>query len=376
MKNALFFLSILFIVGCTSGKRSLEKGKYNKATTEAVKQLKSNPNNKKAASVLVQSYPLAKKTALQKIQTAMNTNNPDKYSIAVEEYRELAALATLINGSPKALQLVGAPDDFSSQLGEFLPKAAEEKYNQGNYLMQTADRKNAREAYYAFLKANDYVRGYKDVNSKINEALDAATLKVVVDKPQIPARFQLSSDFFYDNLMNELTRISKDRFVKFYTWQETGEGRYVKPDQYMVLDFEDFSVGNTREFTDRYEAVKDSVVVGRTQVNGQSVDVYGTVKAKVTLYKQEVMSQGLLAVRIVNQDNTRTLDSKKFPGQFVWGNQWLSFNGDERALSREEKKLANSGPLPPPPPQDMFVEFTKPIFSQVSDYVRRYYSGY
>lgn len=378
MKKTLFILiaSLFFMTNCTSGKRSLEKGKYHKATTEAVKQLKSNPNNKKAASVLKESYPMAKRTALEKIETAMNTNHPDKFSIAADEYNGLAQLASLIGGSPKALQLVGTPYNYSNELGDILPKAAEEKYNQGVYLMQSGNMRDAREAYYAFVKSNQYVRGYKDVGTKINESLDAATLKVVVDKPQIPTKFQFSSDFFYDNLMNEMAKFSKDRFVKFYNWNETGQGSLIHPDQYMVLDFEDFSVGNTRDFTDRYEAVKDSVVVGRTQVNGETVDVYGTAKAKVTLYKQEVMSEGLLSVKIVNQDNTRVLDSKRFPGQFVWGNQWLEYKGDEKALNAEERKLANARPLPPPPPQDMFVEFTKPIYSQVMDYVKRYYSDY
>lgn len=380
MKKPLFLFVVLLTAGlmlnCSSGKRSLKKGRYYKATHEAVKQLKSNPNHKKAASVLVESYPLAKSEGLRIIQNTLSSNSPEKYSTSADEYRKLNELADLIHSSPKALQLVGQPENFSPELGEILPLAAEEKYNQGVQLMKSNDIMDAREAYYAFKKADDYVRGYKDVGSKITESLDEATLKVVVEKPQTPSRYQLSSDFFYDNLMSEMNKFSKNRFVRFYNWQETGNEGLQHVDQYLVLDFEDFSVGNIYDRTDRYEAIKDSVVTGRTQVNGQTVDVYETVKAQVTLHRQEVTSQGMLSVKVYNSANTRVLESKRFTGQFVWGNQWLTYNGDERALNEEELKWSKGGPLPPPPNQDLFIEFTKPIFEQTMNFVRKYYSDY
>lgn len=380
MKNHLFYLiivlNIFLLTGCSSGKRSLEKGNYYKATLEAVKQLRSSPNNKKAASVIVRSYPLAKQKALTDIGNAMAMNSSDKFSLAVDNYTALNQLADAIMSSPKALQLIGNPTNYAKELGEMLPKAAGEKYNQGTDLLKTGNRTNAREAYFAFLKANEYVKGFRDVNQKIEESLNLATLKVVVEKPKMPQRFQFSSDFFYDNLMNELSRFEKNRFVKFYTWKETGEGNLIKPDEFMVLDFEDFSVGNVRETRDHYEAVKDSVIVGRIQQNGETVNVYGTVKAKVSLVRQEVLSQGILSVKVVNSNNTRILDSKKFPGQFIWENQWLTYNGDERALNDEELKLSMGRPLLPPAAQDLFIEFTKPIFSQTLDYLKRTYSAY
>lgn len=380
MNRIIYILFIIFsaflVVNCSSGKRSLQKGKYIQATYEAVKQLKSNPNNKKATSVLIQSYPLAKEESLRKIQNAKTSNSPDKYSIAADEYLELNELADLIHSSPKALELIGQPSDFNKELSEVLPLAAEEKYVQGEKLLKTGNIMDAREAYYMFVKVNEYVRTYKDVDKKILEALDAATLKVVLEKPQPPGRYQLSSDFFYNNLMSEMNKFSKNRFLHFYTWQETENGNRIHPDQFIVLDFEDFSVGNIYESSDRYEAIKDSVVIGRTQVNGHSVDVYGKVKANVNLHKQEVSSQGQLSVKVINSDNTRILENKRFSGKFVWGNQWLTFNGDERALNEEEYKLSKGGPLIPPPNQDLFIEFTKPIFNQTIGFIKTYYSDY
>lgn len=371
----IFILSVGFLMNCSSGKRSLEKGRYHKATLEAVKQLRSNPNNKKAANVLVQSYPLAKQVALQKIQNVMSINVADKNSQAADEYIGLNKLADEIQRSPKAIQLVGAPTYYNNELNQVLPLAAEEQYTIAENLLRTNNIMDARQAYYAYLKADGYIKGYKDTSQKIQQALWVATLKVVVEKPVTPGRYQLTSDFFYDNLMSEMNKFSKNRFVKFYNYNEANS-QGVEPDQFLVFDFEDFVVGRMFESKETYEAKQKNVIVGRTQVNGETKNVYGTAKANVTRYKREVLSEGLLSVRIFNSDGNRILDNNRFPGQFVWGNEWLTFTGDEKALNEEELALSKAKPLMPPHDQDLFIEFTKPIFGQTMDYIKRYYSNY
>jgi hypothetical protein len=60
----------------------------------------------------------------------------------------------------------------------------------------------------------------------------------------------------------------------------------------------------------------------------------------------------------------------------VWFTEWGSFNGDERALSKDQLALCDKRPAPPPPPQDLFVEFTKPIYNQVTPFLKDFYRKY
>jgi hypothetical protein len=60
----------------------------------------------------------------------------------------------------------------------------------------------------------------------------------------------------------------------------------------------------------------------------------------------------------------------------VWTSIWGSYTGDDRALSAEQKRLATQQPMLPPPNQDLFIEFTKPIYSQVVNYIRSVYRNY
>jgi hypothetical protein len=45
--------------------------------------------------------------------------------------------------------------------------------------------------------------------------------------------------------------------------------------------------------------------------------------------------------------------------------QWGTLNGDERALTPEQIKLCSLRDVPPPP-QDLFVAFTQPIYGQIT----------
>ena len=258
----------------------------------AIKTLRSNPKSKNSIEVLQQAYPLAKENSMRKIQNALDADVAGKYSIIADEYLVLNAIADAIYTCPKAMELFPHPEQYSKELREILPLAFEESYKQGERLLQLNTLRDAREAYYQFLKAEYYMPDYKDVKEKIQVALYAATLKVVVQKPITPKRYQLSADFFYDNLMAQMSKITANQFVRFYTYAEAKEEGLDKPDQYLVLSFEDFTVGNLRETTNNSEISRDSVLV--TIVNGEKQNVYGTVKAKLTVYTREVISEGIL----------------------------------------------------------------------------------
>lgn len=304
MKKLSYLLVLIVVtflsVNCSSNIKKLQRGDYYDATMGAIKTLRSNPKSKKSIEVLQQAYPLAKENSMRKIQNALDADVAGKYSIIADEYMDLNAIADAIYTCPKALELFPHPEQYSKELREILPLAFEESYEQGERLLQLNTLRDAQEAYYQFLKAEHYMPDYKDVKEKIQVALYAATLKVVVQKPITPKRYQLSADFFYDNLMAQMSRKTANQFVRFYTYGEAQEEGLDTPDQYLVLSFEDFTVGNLRETTNTSEISRDSVVVGTITVNGEKQNVYGTVKAKLTVHTREVISEGILSAKIIN----------------------------------------------------------------------------
>jgi hypothetical protein len=104
--------------------------------------------------------------------------------------------------------------------------------------------------------------------------------------------------------------------------------------------------------------------------------VYGTVKATLYHYTKTTTSKGVVSFRIIDAKTGALLSSEKMPGEFVWKSEWATFNGDERALSADQLRLSKLKELPPPAPQDLFIEFTRPIYDQITTKIKDFYKHY
>ena len=104
--------------------------------------------------------------------------------------------------------------------------------------------------------------------------------------------------------------------------------------------------------------------------------VYGTVKATLYHYTKTTISKGIVSFRIIDAKTGALLSVQKMPGEFVWKSEWATFNGDERALSAEQLRLTKQKELPAPAAQDLFIEFTRPIYDQITTKLKDFYKGY
>lgn len=369
----LLAFAIMLAAGCSSSKRALRQGDYGKATREAAQHLRKHPGNKTSQEVLRQAYPMARESALRHVRQAEASGASDHYIVAAEAYLLLNELADAIYDSPKALEIVGRPTRYDRELRDVRPKAAEQAYALADRLMAKGSMRDARRAYALYGKANRFVEGYRDVDHRLAEALDAATLKVVIKRPAADRPFIEPADYFYDRLVSQITN-RRERFIRFYTVDDARRAGVTRPDQVLELDFSNFSVGIMREGSDALDVSRDSVRIGTTIVNGQPRDVYGTVRARLITFRREVACTGSLRVRILEGDDGRVADSRDFPGRFVWSDEWATYKGDERALTDEQRRLTQRHkPSSPPTPQELFSAFSRPLLDPATSFIRRYY---
>jgi len=367
-------VSALCLYSCSTGKKALQVGNYSEAVFQSVQRLRDNPDSKKSGETLDQAYPLAISTFKLEIEELLKSEDPFKYSGVTERYETMNRMADEIRHCPAALKIVRNPESFSEQVAAARQKAAPEAYEAGMNLLKQGTRNAARDAYYQFLNADRFVPGYQDVKQKIEQAKFDATLKVIVEQVPVPGRYKLSSDFFYDQVYTLLAKSSKQEFVEFYDPPAAKQLPYV--DEILRMEFDDFVVGSTYDKeTEKEFTSKDSVKTGTATINGQKVDVFDRVKAKLTTHRREVVSTGVLLVQMVDTRSNKPKSTQKFPGTFTWFSEWASYNGDGRALSPQQLEMCKKKPAMPPPPQDLFLEFTKPIFEQLKGFLRNYYKN-
>ncbi|MFC3561107.1 hypothetical protein [Pedobacter jamesrossensis] len=367
------YLSFIIIAGCTTGKKALQKGDYDAAVSKAVSRLQSSPKNSESLGVLPTAYNFALQDHLRKIDEAKATSDIYKWETVMYNYQKINQLADEINSCPACLTVVPAPSKYVSELAESRLSAGVARYNSGIRLLNLNTRPSAKNAYYEFEKAKNLAPDYKDSEAKMDDAYWAAVTRIVVQPIIINSSYyKLSGDYFQQQIDNFISNYSRNKFVIFYSEQQATKQKIV-PDQMLSLNFDDFVVGQTY-VKERVERLKrDSIVIGETR---ERKPVYGTVKATLSIFEKNISSSGLLDMTITDWQSKKIVRQQKFPGTYVWRDSWASYKGDDRALSKQQLAMTRRREVAPPPPDVLFLEFTKPIYSQLAGDISYYYNNY
>lgn len=379
MKTHLLVFAMLAatVFACSSGKKAYERGDYYGAVNKAVNRLRQNPDHGRSMDILREAYPLAVEYFESQASNEIASNSAFKWKNAIQSYTLLNQLYEQIRQCPGCLKVVPSPKNYYAEIAPLKEKAAEESYNAGIASLMKGTRNDAKQAYYNFADAQAFVPGYKDVIEYLDKAKYEATLKVILEQIPVPSRYNLSGGFFQDKVEEYLhTNYTDLSFIRFYTPHEAESERLERPDQILRIQFDDFSVGNTTLKEKEETVSKDSVKVGEVKMEGKTVPVYNTVKAKLITTRKEVLSTGLLSMVVVDARTNGVLTHQKFNGQYVWVNSWARFNGDERALTNEQLQLCKQREQQPPGAQEMFLEFTRPIYSQLTPALKSFYHSF
>jgi hypothetical protein len=367
----------IILAGCSSGKKAYERGDYYEAVLKSVQRLRQKPDHGKSQEALQSAYPLAVEILESDANNAITSNEPYKYKKAIQSYGQINNMYEQIRQCPGCMKVIKSPKNYYNEIGPLKEKAAEESYNAGITSLMKGTRNDAKQAYFNFVDAQNFVAGYKDVIEYLDKSKWEATLKVMVEQIPVPARYNLSGGFFEDKVEEFLHKNYPDQgFIKFYTTEEAKNLQLAAADQILKIQFDDFSVGNVNLKEKEETVSKDSVKVGETKIDGKVVAVYNTVKAKLTTYRKEVVSNGVLSMVVVDAKTNGVLTHKKFTGEYAWVSTWGRFNGDERALTSQQLKLCNQREIAPPGSQDLFLEFTRPIYDQLVPAVKNFYAAY
>jgi hypothetical protein len=374
----LYLFIFIFLTACGSPRKALERGEYHEAVLGAIKKLKGSPDNEKAMSVLQEALPLAVGQHQDNIDNQKRSTLPFRWEKIADSYGKLQQIHEEVRASPVAMKAVGKPKSYIEDWEDAKKMAAAERYEAGNRELAKNTREYARAAYEHFETAQKLVPNYRDSRSKMEQAIEMATLKVVVERIPVYARnLQLGNEYFQNKMDEYLAKNERiNRFVRFYSPEEMQRsGQY--PEHQVRMVFDEFEIGQTYIKSETIEVEsKDSVQVGEATLNGKKIAVYNKVKAKLSSYRKKVVSKGLLDMQIIELHSGRVLLQEKMPSEYVWGCEWANFNGDERALTNTQKENCKREEIMPPPAQELFLEFGKPIFDQATNRLRNFYRNY
>jgi hypothetical protein len=371
----LIGLTILLINACSSGKKSLQTGDYDRAVYTAINRLKSNPTKNKAIETLQKGYDFALNRHLERIKDVKLTDDIFKWESVVAEYQAINNLAYAVGDCPACLNVIPDAQKYVAEISDAKYFAAEARYKAGVKLLEKKNRADARDAYYNFEKAEQFYPDFKDAKIKMDDAYWAAVIRVRVEPVQVNSRlYKLSNAYFQDKINEYLKNYERRNFVKFYSPQEAMMAK-VKFDQVLQLNFDDFIVGQTYVKEKIEDIKRENVKIGETRDSARKA-IYGTVTGKLTTFEKTITSTGLLDFQIIDLVTNKVINHEKMPGTYVWVDTWGTYRGDERALTDNDKALLNRKESRPPAPQDLFLAFTNPIYNQLTQKVNSFYNRY
>lgn len=370
----LFLFTLVIFASCSTGKKALQKGDYFSAINKAVDRLKSAPDNKNASNVLREGYPMTIEWVQEELVMIQNTNAPFKLETAISLMEQTNRLSDEIRRTPAARNIIPNPKNYTSELNVIYDRAADERYNAGLTELEFDTRESARMAFEHFRLADQFIPGFKDARELMETAKELATIKVILETiPVNVSRYELSAEFFYNQIFQYINHeFDQYSFVNFYTPFQAEKENLTNPDYIVDMEFFDFSVGNLSH-SEKEENVENKVKIeSRDSTKVQ----YKTYKAKLKTFTDQVVSGGSLRVRIIEPATDKLLSDDIIPGTYTWVNQYAMFVGDEEALDKNQLQLTKGKVLPLPPQQDLFIEFTKPIYGQLTPYLKRFFSRF
>ncbi|PTN08189.1 hypothetical protein [Mangrovibacterium marinum] len=380
-KFYVFILIAISVAACTSGRKALDQGNFREAIAKATNRLSQHPDNRKAQDVVAKGYPMAMQFYQEEIDLALSGNDPFKWNTTLSIMQEVNRISDQIRQIPASRRLIPSPKMYTSELADVTQRAAEEHYVAALSLLDLQTKEDAKQAYRHLQRCTTLVPAYKDAVSLMNEAKDRATTRVVIEPLPAPSmRYELNADFFYSELMNRMNQLYPEQsFVNFYSPEEAEQTQLKYPDLVVKLNFMDFYIERPKHYEQERSLKREIEEVYEKRISRDSVRTEKrliTVRGKMKVMTDEVYSAGVVRLDITDFQAKRSLLNNNIPGEFMWQNQYGIFVGDQRVLNEQELAILGNEAVLPPGPQDLFYEFTRPIYSklvqQMNSFFRRY----
>ncbi len=275
--NLLTIIAISIILsGCGSSKKQLERGNYDAAIVNAVRQLRKDPKDSKQAAILERSFNIANEQDNERIRFLKVEGRPQNWDEIYQIYKRMsdrqAQVRTVMPLSLGNRTIEFPYVDYLTEMASAKRKSADYYFAHGNELMKSKLKDSYRQAFYEFVRAKEYVGDYEGIDARIQEAKDLGMSRVYVTlKNTTPIIFP--QEFEEDLISVDLQALNSE-WVEFHTINLDENAQYdyfinvnvrniaVSPDQTAQIDSvakRDVEDGFTYQLDSRGNVMRDSL---------------------------------------------------------------------------------------------------------------------
>lgn len=369
-------------VACSNVKRSqkeLNRGNYVEAMNLAVKKLQKDKTNKKSKElipILEDAYAKYTEESLKRIAFLEKENSPASkreifilYSRLDQMQNSIRPLLPLYRfGGEAQFQM----NDYSRQLIEAKGEYAVFLYERAQRMMATGNKLEYRNAHKTLNELQKLSPNFRDTDQLLREAHYYGTDYVFVELKNatnliIPQRLE-----------RDLLDFNTYRLDDFWTEYHSINKRDIDYDFEVLLQFRDIMISPERvherevrlerEIKDgySYEIDRNGNYVLDSLGNRKRIDRYVVVKG--TLY-ETTQSKAIAVNGMVDYydvQRRQLMNSHPLETEFIFEHVFATFNGDDRVLNSDERRILRNRTVPFPSNEQMLFDASSEIKNRLS----------
>jgi len=352
----------LFLAGCNSSEKLLEKGSYDRAIEKSVDNLRKKPSDRKELRVLKEAYNKANSFDRDRIRFLEREGRPENWIEIYELYSLLDMRQNRIKTLPSSLLDEFNLEDYDDNIINSKDKAADLYYQSGTALLEKGGRENARLAYSDFEQITRLYSSYRDVDDKLLESRYLGTNQVLF-LIENNSGVILPEDFDYELKKISLNAINRD-WLNFDTREDSAKVY----DYVVVLDIDRIDISperiESRSYTEtaeiedgtRYLFDENGNVKKDSLGNDIKVPAVKEVSAEVVESVQYKSARVAGAVDYIDLRTDQLAKTEEMIVDAVFEYHSAVVSGDKEAISKETLKKLNRKPAPFPSDEVLLME--------------------
>ncbi len=373
MKKLILFSAIITLLVSCSAKKQVEQavntGNYDQAITTALQKLRNNKNKKRKAEYVVMlqdAYYKSVERDLNTIKHYKKDNNPELLRNIFELYSDLDArqeaikpiLPLYVNGENITFDF----NDYSNEIASTRADLSDYLYEKGIGLLESDNKYTIREAYNTLDYLERINPNYEKTHDLLAEAHERGTHYVLVSinnqtQQVIPQRLEA-----------DLLNFNTYGLNQFWTAYHANPTKDINYDFSMQLQLKQINISperikerelfREREVVDgwKYKKDRNGNVMKDSLGNDIKIDKIVRVKARINEFIQTKESQIIADVVYADLKTKQQIDNFSFDSGFVFENIFARYQGDKRALERDDKRLLNNQRVPFPSNEQMIFD--------------------
>lgn len=387
MKRIYILLILTLFLGCNSTKKvekAMLSGDYDKAINLALDQIqKGKDNNKTQEQILIlqQAFKKYQDNQLERIKLLQKEQRAENEEAIYQYYKSLyqtqQAIKPVLPLYYDGKRMKFKFEDISSELIMAKQNYAEYLYQLGNSYMSNKEIMAYRSAFDVFNELNQLMPNYKDTTNLMDESLALGIDYIIVkafNNTGVSIPKALEQDILDFNIYG-----LQDQWKVYHANQEDGN-----PYQFQInLVFENIIFSPDR-LIEKEIKVEKNIEITETQTNSDGKVKKDSLGNEINL-KRNITVEGMLntitqnktvaivaQVDYINLEDNQKINDYKLDSQFLFENVFAKFEGDERALDAQQKKLLKGQLLPFPSNEQMLFDASEDIKLKLKSILRRH----